>query len=199
MSLKLDEGFLCGGFAADYYAQIIPPQKEPIVRAIAAATGTDRHPRIDVEIQHGTERPWICSFEGTEDCSSIFTTPDPLTAGLATINSPVLYLINTRTYFINEIPIPTPAVCAVSDLTNARLFVATAINLVAIGENGLLWRSGRVSLDGITMLVYSDGCIRGVGTRLGGGSIKFSIDGASGETTGGFDFKPLGPDLWFAP
>jgi hypothetical protein len=151
MSLKLDEGSICGGFAADYYAQIIPPQKEPIVRAIAAATGTDRHPRIDVEIQNGTERPWICSFEGTEDCSSIFTTPDPLTAGLATIN---------------EIPIPTPAVCAVSDLTNARLFVATAINLVAIGENGLLWRSRRVSLDGITMLVYSDGCIRGVGTRL---------------------------------
>lgn len=125
--LMLDGGFIRGGFAADYSARIIPAQNEPLVRAIAAATGTDRHPKIDIELQSGAHSPWICSFEGTEHHSSLFTTPDPLTVGLATSESYLLYLINTHTHFINEVPLSTPAACAVSDFTNGSAYERTQV------------------------------------------------------------------------
>lgn len=195
----LDSGFIRGGFAAEYDARIIPGQNHPIVHAIAAATGTDRRPKIDVELQSDGQNPWICSFEGVDERCSLFTTPDPLTVGLATNDSYVLYLITVPSHCIDEIPVSTPAACATSDFENSRLFVATDIDVIGIGKSGLLWRSRRVSLDGIAMLTYSDGRVRGVGTRTGGSSIAFSIDAASGDAAGGFDFRPLGPGLWFAP
>jgi hypothetical protein len=188
----LDAGSIRGGFPADYYARMIPPQDQPLIRAIAAATGTDRYPKIDVELQSGTDKPWTCSFEGHEDRSSLFTTPNPLVAGLAVAESYVLYLINAQTRRIDEVPISTPAECTTTDLTNARLFVATAINVVAIGRSGFLWRSKRVSLDGISMLTYAEACVRGVGNGPGGNAVKFSINASNGEAKGGYNPIPNG-------
>ena len=195
----IDGGLIRCGFAGDYEARILSRPNTPILRAIAAATGTERYPKIEFELQSGGNEPWIYCFDGTEEKSSLFTTPESMTAGFTTSESYLLYLINALTHSISEVPISTPAACAVSDFANDRLFVGTIIDVIAIGKRGLLWRSKRVSLDGITMLAYSGGSLTGFGTRIGGGSIKFSIDAASGEVNGGFDFKPIARDLWFAP
>jgi hypothetical protein len=195
----IDSGLIRGGFATDYDARIIPGQNTPVVQAIAVTTGTNRDPKIEIEFQKRATKPRIYSFDGTVENSSLFTTPNSLIVGFTTSESYLLYLINTNTHSISEVPISTPATCAVSDLANGRLFVGTSIDVVAIGESGFLWRSKRVSLDGIKMLVFSGDSLSGFGTRIGGGSIKFSIDPASGETVGGFDFRQVTPGLWFAP
>ncbi|HVR48078.1 MAG TPA: hypothetical protein VMT95_15715 [Candidatus Binatia bacterium] len=72
--------------------------------------------------------------------------------------------------------------------------MATAINVVAIGRSGFLWGSKRVSLDGISMLTYAEGCVRGVGNEPGGNPVKFSVNASSGEAHGGFDFNLAGPE-----
>jgi hypothetical protein len=193
----LDTGLIQGGFLANYHARVIPPQNQPLVRAIAATTGTDRYPKIDVELQSGANKPWTCSLEGIEDSCSLFTTPNPLVAALAANESYVLYLINVQTRCINEVPLSTPAAYAVPEFENERLFIATAIDVIAIGRGGFLWRSKRVSLDGISMLNYAEGYVRGAGNEPGGKAVKFSINASNGLTSGGFDFNLTGPGYRF--
>ena len=93
----------------------------------------------------------------------------------------------------------TPAASAVSDFEGGKLFLATTIDVVAIGRNGLLWRSRRASLDGITALTYAGGYVQGVGNEPGGLGVNFSVDALTGETSGGFEFDPTGPGHRFIP
>lgn len=78
--------------------------------------------------------------------------------------------------------------CAASDIEGQRLFVASSLQVVALDRNGMLWRSRRVSFDGVKMLAYDEGYVKGIGLDLGGPvPIKFLIDASTGEATGGFD------------
>jgi hypothetical protein len=53
------------------------------------------------------------------------------------------------------------AVASVALLGCAWRAAAEALEEIAIGRTGLLWRSQRVALDGIAVLIYVDGYVRG--------------------------------------
>jgi hypothetical protein len=125
----IDGGVIRGGFAFNYPAHIMPQQTGPFARAIAVSTGTDRFPKFDVEVQSDENKPWRCSFEGTERGSVLFSTPNPSIAGLVTDRTFTLFLINAREHGIEELRMSTPAASAVSDFEGGKLFLATAIDV----------------------------------------------------------------------
>jgi hypothetical protein len=184
-SIDVDVGRLRGGFNSEYWARIVPSQNSPLVRTIAAVTGTDRLPKTDVEFGTGNTA-WSCAFEGVPGHTSVVSTPNPKVALVILDGRYEAYLIDVTTRQTTNVRLRAPVECIASDVCGKRLFVATAINVVAIGRGGPLWQSRRVSLDGIERLVYSDGIVYGVGKDLAGSDVPFSIEARSGATTGGY-------------
>jgi hypothetical protein len=191
-ALRLDFGRIRGGFTADYAARIVPPQNAPIARSIAQAVGSDRCPKVDVEIEYPSGELRRLSFNGEPNLSSVLTTPNPLTAMVVTnmLGEDGAHLIDVETGTVADVFVSTTVERAASDIAGGRLFLATCIDVVAIGREGALWESRRVSLDGVKMLTYSAGYLRGIGNGPGGQDVSFSIDAATGESTGGFCFAP---------
>ena len=191
-ALRLDFGWIRGGFEADYAARIVTPQGSPIARSIARAVGTDRYPKINVEIEYPSGELRRLSFDGKPSLSSVLTTPNPLTAMVVTNmqGEAGVHLIDVATGAVADVSVSTTVECAASDIAGGRLFLATRIDVIAIGREGVLWESRRVSLDGVKMLTYSVGYVRGIGNGPGGEDVSFSIDAATGESTGGFCFAP---------
>lgn len=187
-ALGLDFGRIRGGFEADYWASIVPPQDSAMARSIALAAGTDRYPKIDVEVEYPMGKVRRLSFDGRPSLSAVITTPNPLTVAVLTNvqGEDGVHLINVVTGEVSDVFVSTCVECAASDIGGKRLFLATCIDVVAIGVEGVLWESRRVSLDGIKMLTYSAGSVRGIGNESSGQDVSFSIDATTGHATGGF-------------
>lgn len=184
----LDCGRFRGGFEAAYAARIVRPQDTPIARVIADAVGSDRYPKVDVEIEYPAGKVRSFSFDGKSARCAIITTPNPLVTAVITNTQgdDAVTLIDVKTGNTTEVFVSTPVACVASDVPGGRLFLATWIEVVAIGTNGVLWESRRVSLEGIKMLSYSAGYVRGIGNESSGQDVPFTIDATTGQATGGF-------------
>jgi hypothetical protein len=184
----LDGGAIRGGFAANFEARIIPPQDSVLVRKIGEITGAARCPKVDIEITGDDRRVWTLSLRGTPQSTSLVTIPKPHILGVAT--SAGFYSVNIQTREVRETLPGFPIDCAASDLIGGTLFLAACIKVTAFDEFTPLWQSRRISLDGIKMLCYANGFVKGVGTGLGSDgelkSVPFTIDARSGETRDGF-------------
>lgn len=181
--MLLDGGRVRGGFPTEYGARILPPQDSAIVAAIAKSVGTDRYQKVDVQIEPLDGKPWIFSTEGTAETTSIFSTPNPLIVGVATTDG--VRFVDTSTHNAVQL-LEMPVECAATDVQGKRLFLATAIYIVAIDVDKCVWQSRRISLDGVRMLTYANGYVNGVGMDVADETKPFSINANTGEATGGF-------------
>lgn len=183
--MTLDGGAIRGGFAANFEARIIPPQDSVLARKIGRITGATRSPRVDIEITGDDGSVWTLSLPGNPKIASLVTTPKPHILGVATTVG--FSSVNVQTREVRETIAGLLIECAASDLIEGTLFLATCVDVTAFDGLVLLWQSRRISFDGVTMLSYANGLVKGVGTGLAAASsLPFTIDARSGEARGGF-------------
>ena len=190
----LDEGDVRGNFSHAYEAHIIAAANVPILQNVEAATGVERDETITIEVTTDVGQTWSRGFTKRFDpdlAACIFTTPNPYVLGIR-VQGVALSIDVTRPDDPIELPV-LPLRISASDVTGGRMFLADDLKVIAFDGVRVLWKSRRVSLDGIDGLSYSNGVVRGLATDVGAENVPFEIDATSGAVSGGFeDFKRLG-------
>jgi hypothetical protein len=194
--VRVDEGEIAGGFARAYDAWTVEDPDTPTIRAIVASTGLLRAHSVAVEVVLEDGTCWSRSFSATfnESTACVFTTPNPYILGVRIRGIAfAVDVLNPEDSVELDI---TPLTCATSDLRGGRMFLASDDEVYAYDGVRILWRSRRVSLDGIRGLTYAEGRVRGLATAPGVDAVPFIIDAESGDAEGGFqgwgDLRPLG-------
>lgn len=181
------------GFAMNYVAKE-KPHSRPSISFRCPRSQTPREglvleiatgPEVRVEVVTAKGDVWVGEFEaGPGGLSGLFATPCP--DDLCVVNAGYGYRVPTLTpsryEFIPAIPVKT--VLRVPD-KNILVFVDFT-HLVALGPAGLLWKTVRVSWDGVKLLEVSSDFIRGLGWDSPADRyVEFVVDVETGHTEGG--------------
>lgn len=175
MQLTADFPVSYGAFTEDWATA------EPDVR-VTAPGGGGRELRVTV-CPDGRES-WVGAFAasrpGVRSLSALLATPDPDallvlergTAFLGSVHSPQSFrLIGAGDTVCGAVPLPEESL----------LLLVGHVRIVAVGEAGVRWVSGDLSMDGeVTVGVVADGRIHGV-ADTGDYATPFTLDLATGE------------------
>lgn len=184
------------GFPASYSARVLsePPQQRALLfeRPSGGKPSpgmlvweTPPLPSLFVEIWTRNGTHWIGEFKaGLGGISGIFATPNEDT--ICVISRGEAYLVDTlrpeRYSLLPVIPVKLIGRVPGRDL----LFLVDYIELCAVSKDGLVWRTRRVSWDGIKILEVTDRQIRGEGWDAPTDTwIPFTVDVETGHVGGG--------------
>ena len=138
---------------------------------------------------------WTGNFErewhGGVDDVLRFPGSEPLVLVIA---GGLAYLIDVQARRLVRTFSPVEAVAA--DQERDVIYVSDGIRVEAVGENGILWTTERISWDGIRNLRMQEGRLEGdaCDPTSDGNWTPFSIDPATGEVRGG---SYSGPPMTF--
>lgn len=184
--LELDGGAICGGFAHDYEARIVPTADSPVIRTIEKSTGVRRERHLTVQVVTDTgERTmgFTCDDWHAELTPCVFTTPDRHVLGVRLQGC--AYIVDVTTKKAEMLTI-TPLMAAASDTRRGVIFFADYTRVAAFNGTEFLWTSDRVSLDGISRLSCDNGIVHGIAEVGADRAVPFTIDAETGEVRGGF-------------
>jgi len=203
--VRVDEGEIVGRFDRAYDAWLTEDPTTPMQRQIEAyvdhafRAGMVRTVGISVTTEEG--KTWSHCFRANFDDSAncAFTTPNPYV--LVVRVSGIGFAVDVRD---PDSPVEvdiTPITCAASDVDGGRMFLASFNRVYEFDGVRVLWASRRIALDEIDELRHARGMVTGVANVIGGERVPFTIDLASGLTTGGYQTFPgdLSDAIWSTP
>lgn len=82
----------------------------------------------------------------------------------------------------------SPVVAVRGAVTEGLLLLATPWRVVAVGEAGVVWRTSRIAIDGISLGEVSGGVVVGVADPNDDEAQDFTIELRTGHHRGGFPF-----------
>ncbi len=141
-----------------------------------------------------TGQSWIGMFESGglgEGASEAHACPHP--AQLCIVVGGLAYLVNAESPSDGATPLLTPVTQIVAVDNPPQLLLVTFSELVALGRSGIVWRSGRVALDGLRVETVVGDELHCVADNMEGGSDRLVLDPTSGEQTSGRRLDSIWP------
>lgn len=181
------------GFSVSYTAeektQSLPSitfrRKRAVVDSAVLALEVASGPTLNVEVSNRAGDIWIGEFEaGPEGLTGIFATPCP--DSLCVVNVGQGYLVPTLAPNRFQV-IPTLPIKVVRRVPEASILLfVDYTRLSAVGVDGLLWETPRISWDGIRLVEVSRDRVRGIGwDSPANNEVEFSVDIQTGMAHGG--------------
>lgn len=146
------------------------------------------HDGLTVRVNPNKGDAWIGTFAsgkfGPKTVSGIFSTPDP--ARLCVVSEGQAYIVDVTSPTVYE-TLPLIPIIAVRDSEKHQLLIfANHTELLAIGSNGIAWRTERLSWDGLRLTQITDDVICGTFWDIQTESEQsFTVDLATGAHLGG--------------
>jgi len=157
------------------------------VRYFRAPDADDRDDwSVVAEIEPDGSPPWIGVFghdpSFITDLSKIMSTPDP--AVMLVIANGQPFVVNVQEPSKVMFPKRCPVHQAIAIVSQGIVVLADATDLVAIGESGIAWESGRLVTDDLRLVSTEGGSIRATGFVGAKGDVEFEVDPRTGRIVG---------------
>jgi len=146
---------------------------------------------VNVQIVPSEGEKWIGTFAfgrfGAKSITGVFTTPNP--DELCVVSEGQAFMVDaTRPKKWESLPI-IPVIAVRSSKEQQLLIFANHTELLAIGDNGIAWRTGRLSWDSLKLTGITNEAIHGVFWDIQTESEQsFSVDLVTGAHSGGVSF-----------
>ncbi|GAA5039034.1 hypothetical protein [Actinopolymorpha pittospori] len=177
------------GFAADYAAETLEEWPSSLPDHTFTPPGTSQGRASLIRVM---------PYDGPEWTASVSALPDPprraVTGLFATPNPATLCVLQQGTPFLIEVMAPRTgrcidtgaAVTSVREAGQARLLLlATDWDVLAVGTDGVAWRTDRISVERLRIDEIDDLRLRGVADPDDDEPRDFAIDLTDGTTVGG--------------
>jgi hypothetical protein len=165
----------------DWRCPFFAYEREGVVQV---ASGTTWGAPTVVEVSLADDSRWIGTFAagGLGGTSGVFATPDPF--GLCVVNDGLAYLVDVRYPENGAAPLHWQVEQVVEVREPSRLLLVRFIDMVALGSEGVAWRSPRLAVDDLRVVSTVDGMIECTLDNLGG-SETITLDAVTGEQVAG--------------
>jgi len=184
LALKLDESFP-RNFDCEYLAELPPGPHRHFYFPGGTAAGGDGHV---VRVRpHGAE-PWVGTFTfgrvSPNGKNGLFTWPDPNCLCVVSVGDGYIVRVDAPTDF--QVVRARPILDVRPILAKRIVVFANFTELVAYGRSGVLWRTGRLSWEGIDVARVTDTHIEGtVWDPRSDAKVEFIVDLETGRHQGG--------------
>ncbi len=180
------------GFVAQYRADVLPglPGEGHTILQFARPGQPTHREGLVVRVGAKDLRGWIGNFQrGPEGLDGVFSTPSPSVVCVVARGQGYLVPVGEPTRYLVVDAMPVREVRAI--VVKGLLIFVDYVKLVAYGPSGFLWKTRRVSWDGIRLTGVTPECISGFGRdALRGTEVAFSVDVDTGRSEGGSSPDP---------
>lgn len=148
---------------------------------------------INVRVSPAHGENWTATFAfgrfGPKSVTGLFTTPNP--SMFCVISEGQAYLVSSTDPSVYECLSLVPVLEVRSSVKHQLLIFANHTELVAVGANGIAWRTARLSWDNLKLTTMSDDTIEGAFWDIQTESERtFRVSLSDGSHTGGA-FVPI--------
>jgi len=181
------ETFNALGFLAAYSCEILPglPAVGLPPLAFARPPQAAHSEGLVLRVLPAVGQPWVGNFHrGNEGTSGVFASPDPATVCIVARGQG--YLVKTNTPSVFELVEADPIKQVLSVPARGLLLFVDYTTVAAYGVGGLVWRTARLSWDGVRITDAGPDSVSGLAWDAAAGKdTPFAIDTLTGVHTGG--------------
>lgn len=180
------------GFVAHYRARILPglPGEGHGSLQFARPGQSIHREGLVVRVDGKDGGAWVGNFQrGPEGLDGVFPTPSPSVVCVVAGGQGYLVPVDNPTEYVVVDAMPIKEVRAIA--AKGILIFVDYVRLVGYGPSGCLWRTRRLSWDGIRLTDVTPERIAGFGRDASQGTeVPFSVDVDTGRSEGGSTPEP---------